>query len=100
MEPSRDRNDIRKLQIIEDQDNLHVIAYFENGDVLQDFAGYWYCWQLGGRNGVVWSPIGHNKSAVGKPNATEVYVYKYPQEDSTVDHSNIRAIWAPEKVGH
>lgn len=98
--PKRDRNDIRKLQIVENQDNLRVVAYFENGDTLQDFGGFWYCWQLVGDNRVVWSSIGYNKTTVKKPNATEVHVYKYPQEGAAVDHANIRAVWPLEKGEH
>ncbi len=72
MELSRNRNDVRKLQIVEYGDLLRVVAYFENGDILREFGGNWYCWQVGGRNEVVWSPIGYNKPYIRKPNAAEV----------------------------
>lgn len=93
----RNLEDIRKITITEDGDHLVATAFYVDKSQANDFKGYWYGWQVGGR-GLVWTPLGFNDSRIKKPTGsmfTEVKVYKYEQKDGNVNSSNTNATWLP-----
>lgn len=96
----RNREDIRRIDIVETQDSLIAKAYYADKSLVKDFKGYWYGWQIIQGRGVVWTSLGHQRSSISKPSAskfTEIQVYKYGGVDENVPASNTRAVWIPSK---
>lgn len=91
----RNKEDIRRIEVIDEGTDLFAKAYYGDGSTEQNFLGFWYGWQIVPK-GIMWTPLGHSKSRIPKPPSgqfTEIQVYKYEQEDKNVNPANTYGVW-------
>lgn len=86
-------SDVRKLDVTDEGSSLKVRAYFVDGEIDENFVGYWYGWQVApnSKKGVIWTSLG-KANIIRKPtNFTEISVWVFPQNDDKNVERNIHA---------
>lgn len=93
---NKDRQDIRRLEIMKENETLKAIAYYVDGTPDTKFQGYWYGWQIApnSRLGVLWTPLGVlSEMQIPKGNFTEISVWLYKQDGPDGADHNLHAVY-------